>query len=152
MAKRQASRHRLSRADLIARLPRGLRPKLLPDQIRDLSLAHIVNLDAVHRGEASSEILWQMFGGVLTWLTVAERLGQGIDEMQLQHDLMARMLARFVRTGQVTFAAGEYEVARRGVEVMDALAELVDRATALHAAEVSERLVQAIEAKTREAA
>ena len=150
--KRKASRHRPSRAALIARLPRGLRPRLLPDQIRDLSLAHIVNLDAVHRGEASSEILWQMFGGVITWLTVAECLEQGIDEMQLQHDLMARMLARFVRTGQVTFAAGEYELARRGVEVMDALAELTDRATALHAAEVSEMMVQALEAKTREAA
>ncbi|MCR5864681.1 hypothetical protein [Aquincola sp. J276] len=145
-------RRRPTRAELIARLPRAFRPKLLPDQIRDLSLAHYANLDAVHRGEASGEILWQMVGGILTWMRITEQLQRGVDEMLEQHELVLQIVARFVRTGAVTFAPGEYEVARRGVEVMDALAELVDRPTAIAAAEWSELRVLHMEHQAKEAA
>lgn len=140
------SRAHAAKARLVDRLPRGLRPKLPADQVRDLSMAHHVNLDAIHRAEANTDILWQYVGGVLTWMRVAEELGVGHAEMLEQHELALRLVARSVRLGgRPHFAAGEYETARRGVIVMDMLAERVDRRTALAAATWAEIRVQQLE-------
>lgn len=118
--------------------PWQLNTKLHSEQVRDLEMVHIVNLDALASGRAGADVMWQTMGGVLTWLRVAEKLGQGVEEMQAQHALMTDVVARWVRTGQVGFANGEYETAREGVLVMDQLAKLVDRATAVAATNWSE--------------
>jgi hypothetical protein len=128
-----------SKAALAMRLLSRRPPRLAPQQLRDLAMAHIVNLDAIASGQADVEILQQTLGGVFTWQRVAERTGRGVPEMHTQHDLMMDLWARYVRTGAVVFVGNEYELAKTGTQVMDALAELVDHRTALIASEWAER-------------
>jgi ribosomal protein L13E len=128
-----------------------MRPRLLPEQLRDLALAHAVNLDAIAKGEAGSDIMWQMIGGVFTWHRVAEVLGRGVDEMQVQHDVAMRVLARHARTGRVGYSGTEHQQAKAGIDVMDALAELVDSRRAVAAAEWAEAKVRRLEALHNEA-
>ncbi len=128
--------------------PRGLRPHLAPDQVRDLGLAHVVNLDAIARGEADEAILWQWVGGILTWSRVAELLEVGGSEMREQLELADRVIERYGRTGRVGFSGQDYTAARDGLRVMDRLAEIVDRPTAVAAAEWSERRTNQLQAGT----
>jgi hypothetical protein len=46
-------------------IPRWLRPRLATEQLRDLELVHLVNLDAIARGDADEQTLWQVVGGVM---------------------------------------------------------------------------------------
>lgn len=121
--------------------PPGLRPKLTREQILDLALAHITNLDTIARGEADETVLWQVFGGGLTWLRIAERLQLGVEPMREQIGLCERLAERFERTGRVAFTGPEYQHAKQHVEVMDELARLVDRHVAVEAADWSEATV-----------
>lgn len=145
-------RRPLSRAELLARMPAGLRPKspsLCPDQLRDLSLCHNENLDAILRGQAEPSMLWDYTGGVLTWWQVSRILGVGEPEMNLQLEVATRLVERYGRTGRVLFDGPDLQLARDGVVVMDLLAGEVDIATASAAAEWSEReinrMAQAVE-------
>lgn len=133
-----------------AALPRGLRPKLLPDQVRDLGICHLENLDAVATGDATEATLWQVAGAALTWSKVAEMLQLGEPEMHEQLELASTLIARYGRTGRVLFTGTEYQLAKTGVQVMDQLAEIVDKPTAVIAAEWSERQVNALEAGCRQ--
>jgi len=72
--------------------PRGLRPTLSRQQLRDLALAHITNLDDVATGRATAEVMWQMAGGVLTWSRVAERLHMHQAEMTEQMEMLERVI------------------------------------------------------------
>jgi hypothetical protein len=139
------SRKRCHRRVLPALPPRGLRRKLRPDQVTDLALAHLTNLDLISKGEADEEVLWQMVGGVLTWSRAAELLGQGVPEMQAQLELATRVVERYGRTGRVGFTGVEYQAAKLGVDVMDALASAVDEPTALAAAEWGEQQVNRLQ-------
>lgn len=132
------SRKRCHRRVIVPMPPRGLRPKLQADQVRDLAMAHLVNLDAIARGQADVDVLWQWAGGVYTWYRVAQLLGEGEPEMMLQLELSTRVLERRLARGRVIFTGPEYQLAKEGVDVMDALASQVDRATAIAAAEWSE--------------
>lgn len=118
--------------------PIGLRPRLAPDQVRDLSLLHNISLDAIARGEADAGVLEDWAGAVLTWSRVAELREIGMAEMHGQLDLATRVLERYRDTGHATFEPGEYDLARLGVMAMDELAKLVDRPTAIAAANWSE--------------
>ena len=64
--------------------------------------------------------------------------------MHAQLEMAALVAERHARTGRVGFAGIEYQLAKRGVDVMDQLAERVDRATAIAAAEWSEAKVNAM--------
>lgn len=140
-------RRPLSRAELVNRLPRAFRPKLVPDQVRDLALAHVVNLDAIVTGQANEAILWQQVGGTLTWCRVAELLEMGEPEMARQLQLLERLIERYRATGVVAFTGPEYQLAKQGVQVMDLLATLVDRPTAIEAANWGEdRMNQMVQA------
>lgn len=123
--------------------PRGLRPKLTDDQRQDLGLAHIVNLDTLARGEADEGTLWEWVGGTLTWSRVAELLQVGVDEMKAQLELVTTVVERYGRTGRAVFTGPEYQLAKAGVGFMDDLAAIVDRATAIAAADWSEARCQA---------
>ena len=140
------TRKRCHRRPVLPLPPRGLRPRLLPDQVRDLAMAHTVNLDEIAAGRACAEVMWQTMGGVLCWQRVAEQLGLGVDQMDEQHSLMSAVIARHASTGRVAFAEGEYDTARQGVMVMDMLAERVDRITANQAADWAERRCHALQA------
>lgn len=134
-------RRRLTHAELLDRMPRAFRPKLAPDQVRDLAVVHLENLDAIANGEGTPELMWQVAGGIFTWHRVAEKLQAGVPEMTALLDLVERLIERFKRTGRVGFSGTEYQLARHGVDYMDQLAEIVDRRTAIEAAEYSERLL-----------
>lgn len=122
-------------------LPRGLRPKLTGAQVTDLALAHIENLDTIAKGAATADTLWQWVGGVLTWSRVAEMLKAGELEMTAQLDLVASIVERYGRTGRIVFTGSEYQLAKDGVGYMDDLAAIVDKPTAILAAEWSEAAV-----------
>jgi hypothetical protein len=127
-------------------IPRGLRPRLKADQLCDLALCHVVNLDAIASGSAEPSILWDMVGATLTWFHVASLLDLGIDEMTLQLEVSTRLVERFGRTGLVRWSGTDYQLAKRGLIVMDELARVVDRHTAIVAAEWSETEVNRIAA------
>lgn len=123
------------------RVPPWLR--LTRDQVRDLTLCHHSNLDAIARGEADADLLWQWVGSILTWSKVAELNGLGIPEMAAQLGLAEGVITRFRRTGRVGFSGAEYQGAKDGVDVMDALASETTKAKAIEAANWGEKRVQA---------
>lgn len=133
------SRKRCNRRSVTPLPPRGLRAKLDQSQVKDLSLCHLVNLDAIATGTADAGLLWSFCGGVLTWSRVASLLKVGEAELSLQLDLALAVVERFKRTGRVGFSGPEYQLAKEGVGYMDDLAAIVDRPTAIAAAEWSEQ-------------
>ncbi len=134
--------------------PPGLRPKLNRGQVRDLGLAHLANVDAIARGAGTPEILWQHLGGALTWLFAAELMSarnpepfaEALRAMQAATVACQDLAQRYKRTGRVAFTGPELQMAREAVEWMDALAEVVDKDVAIQAAEMSEHLVNHLEA------
>ena len=142
MTRRHRRTHRpVDRAALIARLHRGLRPKLDRSQITDLALAHTTNYDLIRTGQADEAVLWQWVGGMLTWHRVAELLELGVSEMHAQLLLAEAVLQRYGRTGRIGVSGPELQTAADGVLVMDQLAQVVARATAIQAADQAEALV-----------
>lgn len=138
-------RHRpMTQADMVNSLVRRLSPKLGRDQVRDLSLVHHINLDSLRDGSADAALMWQWFGGVLTWSKAAELMGRGVEKMHAQAALCVRVADRYRATGQVTLTDDEYALAVAGVIAMDDLAGRVDRATAIVAAEWSEARINRI--------
>ena len=122
--------------------PRGLRPMLDSQQQRDLDLVHHVNLDAIRCGDADEATLWQVVGGVLTWLYVAMRLQRGMAEMDAQMALVTRLVEHYRDAGRIEFIGSDYELAKTDVLVMSALAAAVDQPTAIAAATWSEMRVE----------
>ena len=140
-----AMRRRIPRptdkSHLIARLHRGLRPRLARSQITDLALAHTTNHGLIRTGQADEAVLWQWVGGMLTWYRVAVLLGLGEPEMRAQLELAEAVLQRYGRTGRIGFTGPELQAGADGVNVMDQLAQAVDQPTASRAADWSEALV-----------
>lgn len=124
--------------------PRGLRPMLLPSTQRTLEIYHLQNLDAIARGQATNDTLWEWAGGVLTWARVAEVLGVGLAEMNEQLELATAVLDRFRATGRIGFTGPQYQLAKTGVMVMDQLACQVDQAAAEAAAAWSQAQIDRI--------
>lgn len=143
-------RRRLTDGELLDRLPRGLRPKLRRDQLRDLAMAHVQNLDAVATGQAEPALLWDYVESTLLWLHVARLVNAGEAEMQEQCDMVTRLIDRWKATGRVDFAE-DIELARDGVVVMDQLARLADQKQAVEAAQLSEVAVLQIKAQAAQA-
>lgn len=131
----------VDKSHLIARLHRGLRPKLDRSQIVDLAVAHNTNHGLIMRGQADEAVLWQWVGGMLTWYRVAVLLGEGEPEMRAQLELAQSVLQRYGRTGRVGFSGPELQRSVEGVQVMDQLAANVDQPTAAAAADWSESLI-----------
>ena len=135
-------RKHTNRKRIVPLPPRGMRPLLDAGQRRDLGLVHMVNLDTIARGEADEATLWQVVGGVITWSRVAEALMRGVAEMEAQLALTTRLVEHYRDTGRIEFVAGDYELAKTGTVVMDLLAEMVDRPTAIAAAVWSDQRVE----------
>ena len=131
-------RKHCTRRAIVPLPPRGLRPRLTRDQVRNLGICHIANLDAIAGGRGTEDLLWQIVEAALTWSRVAEKLGAGEPEMVEQLALVTSLVTRFERTGKVVFTGPEYQLAKVGVEVMDQLSEIVDRPTAVDAVVWSE--------------
>lgn len=133
MTRRLPPHLRSNKAALIARLPRGMRPRLTRAQIVDLALVHHVNHDAICAGAATPATMWKWAEGALTWSRVAELLGAGEDEMAQMLLTVEAVIERYKRTGRVGYSGPEMQAAAYGVQVLDALAEAVDAATVLRA-------------------
>jgi hypothetical protein len=136
-------------------VPPWLRPRLSASQQLDLGLVHWQNLDQIAKGQGTPELLWQVFGGTLTWWRVADllhRRNRGYEpallEMRAQLEVALRLAERFKASGRVVFTGEEYTLAKRGCDVMDALARTVDQPTAVAAAQWSEARVVAMTATT----
>jgi hypothetical protein len=147
-------RKRTRRRIVVPMPPPGLRPRLAPDQVLDLGLAHWQNLDALAKGEGTVDLLWQVVGGVLTWSRVADLMAArnasyapAVDELRAQLELATRLVERYGATGRVLLTGPDYQLAKRGAQAMDELAAAVDRPTAIAAAEWSEAKVNELAAK-----
>lgn len=149
--RRQPTKAELLDRMRIAQALRSPKP-LRPDQLRDLSLAHHVNLDAVCSGQADPSILWEFIEAVLTWWKAAQMLQIGVAEMDVQLEVASRLCERWSRTGRVLFDGCDMQLARDGVAVMDQLAALVDTRTAWAAAAWSEIEVDRLENAARQLA
>lgn len=134
-------RRQPTKAELLDRMRvsqalRSTKP-LRPDQVRDLSLCHHVNLDAICSGQADTGLMWEFVESVFTWWKVADMLQAGVPEMEVQLEVATRLCERCRRTGRVLFDGADMQLARDGVAVMDQLAELVDTSTAWRATQWS---------------
>lgn len=121
--------------------PRGLRPRLPPEQLTTIGIVHMTNLDDIAKGRGTEEVLWHVVEAAFTWSRVAEKLQQGHADMAVQLELATRLVERYGRTGIVAFTGLEYQVAKLGTQVMDLLTEMVDEHTAREAALWSGRQV-----------
>jgi hypothetical protein len=142
-----------SKTELIARLSPGLRPKLVRDQLVDLALVHHSNFDLIAKGKGTHQLLLDYAASVLTWSFVADALvkrelitADAVDLMTEQVLMVERMVARYGRTGRIAFDGPDLQRGKEGLDVMDELARLVDRPTAVAAADWSEMRMAEMEA------
>lgn len=132
--------------------PKGLRrppDPLWPETRSALAIAHMQNLDLISRGTASQDEVWHLVEQALTWSRVAQLLGQGEPEMTEQVTVATQVVQRYQRTGRVGFSGLEYSAAKRGIDVMDELARLVDQPTASQAVAWSEGQVARLRPNVR---
>ena len=139
-------RCRPTRDELLARMPRAFRPRLTRDQVNELGICHHENHDAIVSGSADWDVMWNYVGSVLTWWRVSRDLQAGLEEMDVQLQVATRLVERYGRHGVVRFDGPDLQLARLGVGYMDDLAELVDKPTAMAAAEWSEAEVNRLAA------
>ena len=111
---------------------------LVADQQQSLSLVSNAMLDEIAHGRGNADHLQEWLGCVLTWSRVAQLLSQSEADMAQQLNLVSRLIERQQRTGRVIFLGPDYQLAKEGVIVMDALASIVDQRTAVAAAIWSE--------------
>jgi len=140
-------RKRCTRRPVTPLPPPGLRQKLSREQVRELAHLHYGNLDLMARsGMATPNILWELMASTLTWSRAAELSGLATEDMHAQIDLMTAVAQRYRDTGRIGFSGYQYQQAKAGAAVMDALAETVDLHIAKAAADWSEQRIAAITA------
>lgn len=83
--------------------------------------------------------LYQWIGGVLTWHYASRLVHQHEADMDEQLALARTMIRRHHVDGKIGFTGPEYQLAKRGVEVMDALADVTPKVKAIEAANRSEK-------------
>ena len=140
-------RKRCHRRVIVPMPPRGLRPKLAGDQVRDLSICHHINLDAIARGTADEQTLWDWVESIFAWTFVAQQLAEGEAEMAQQQQLATEVICRYGQVGRIVFRGQEYQLAKLGVLVMDKLVEKVDLPTAVQATAEARRRLDQLSAK-----
>ena len=143
------SRKRTRRQVITPMPPRGLRPMFTRSVLTNIALAHNETLDEIAKGGASEATLWHMVEAAFTWQRVATVLGVGEPEMLLQLQLATQVVERYRDHAVIAFTGPEYQMAKLGVQVMDALAEEVDEATAKAAAAWSNAKLDQLVAQAR---
>jgi hypothetical protein len=123
---------------LYQRLPRSQRTSL--------GLVHVENVAQLCGPSPTPELLWKWAGGLLTWSYVANKMGVGVPELDLQLQLSTTLIRRFAATRVVQLRVEEKALAKRGAPICDALAAEVTVALALEAAEWSEWQIERITA------
>jgi hypothetical protein len=138
-----------TRAELLAKMPRGLRPMLERDPIRNLALIHVQIVDDIAAGRGTEQTLCDYTEALLTWSRAAQLTGDGVPEMDRLLALGARLVERFKGTGRVEFIGDELAVAQHGSAVMDAISQRVGRETSQMAAMWSAAKLAALAAGAR---
>lgn len=128
------------------RLLRGLLPKLSPDQVTALAIAHHTHVDLVASGKGTIDTLWEMAAAALGWSRVAQVLQVGEPEMARDCAVIDSLIKRFERTGRVVYTGPELQTARQGLEAVDQLARLTDLPTAIEAVNWAEDRINAARA------
>lgn len=144
------TRKRMRRQVVTPMPPRGLRPRFARQVLTHIALAHIETLDEIARGGATEATLWHMVEAAFTWQRVAQVLRVGEPEMLQQLQLATQVVERYRDCGRIAFTGPEYQLAKLGVQVMDALAEQVDEATAKAAAAWSNAKIDQLVAHARQ--
>lgn len=117
-------------ADVLEPLPAG--------DVLSLQIAHADTLAQILSGRGTAQTLWDWVANVLMWSRAADLAGLGQDEMAEQLQLCEDLIARWRRTGRVGFDGLGLQLARHGVDLMDALARQVPLGIARAAAHWSE--------------
>jgi hypothetical protein len=130
-------------------VPRAMRPRLDRSSVATIGLMHIQHLDAIATGKADVHTLMDLTESVFTWSRVSELLQVGVPEMHEQLELVARLLERYIATRRIVFTGVEYQLAKEGVQIMDALAAEVDLDTANEAAMWSTARLEVLKAQER---
>jgi hypothetical protein len=98
------------------------------------------------KGQGDESLMWQLAEQALLWSRVAELTGQMQVDMRQQLEVVASVVRRFGTTGRVGYSGAEYQTAKACVDVMDQLAEMVDKHQAVAAALWAERALQDLRA------
>jgi hypothetical protein len=106
--------------------------------VLSLEIAHIDTLHQLANGRGTAQTLWDWVANVLMWSRAADLTGLGQDEMREQLQLCLELIARWRRTGRVGFDGPGLQLARHGVDLIDALARQVPLGIARAAAHWSE--------------
>lgn len=120
--------------------------------VLSLEIAHADTLAEIAKGRATAQTLWDWTANVLTWSRAADLAGLGQEEMGFQLHLCLDLIARWKRTGRVVFDGPGLQLARHGVDVMDALARQVPVGIARAAAHWSEDQLARMRADNNETA
>lgn len=120
--------------------------------VLSLEITHADTLAEIAKGRATAQTLWDWTANVLTWSRAADLAGLGQEEMGFQLQLCLDLIARWKRTGRVGFSGPGLQLARHGVDVMDALARQVPVGIARAAAHWSEEQLARMRADNNETA
>jgi hypothetical protein len=131
-----------SLADSLQPLPAG--------DVLSLEIAHVDTLDQIATGRGTAQTLWDWVSNVLTWSRASDLMGVGQDEMTFQLRLCMDLIERWKRTGRVAFDGPGYQLAKHGVDVMDALARQAPVCVAREAALWSEEQLARMRAENDE--
>lgn len=126
-------RPRLTRDQLLQRAQRAFPVRMGRGDLINCAIAHIDTLNDIASGRGTYAALRDWVSNVLTWHHAAEAMGLGVGEMAEQLQACLLLIDRYARTGRVAFDGPDYQLAKRGVDVMDELARQVPRAIALDA-------------------
>lgn len=129
-------------ADVLLPLGRG--------DVLSLQIAHADTLAQILSGRGTAQTLWDWVANVLMWSRAADLAGLGQDEMAEQLQLCEDLIARWRRTGRVGFDGPGLQLARQGIDVMDALARQVPTDIARAAAHWSEQQLARMRADSEE--
>lgn len=129
-------------ADALQPLGRG--------DVLSLQIAHADTLAQILSGHGTAQTLWDWVANVLMWSRAADLAGLGQDDMSEQLQLCLGLIARWRRTGRVGFDGPGLQLARHGVDVMDALARQVPTGIARAAAHWSEEQLARMRAENDE--
>lgn len=96
--------------------------RLSDSQVQDLALCHLVNLDAISKGQGTEATLYQWIGGVLTWHHVSRLVHLHEADMDEQLALARAMIRRHHVDGRIGFTGPEYQLANRSEKLLAQMA------------------------------
>lgn len=139
-ARQKRKHHPLTHAEILAKLHPMARPRLDSDQCRDLMLLHVNNLDALARGDASIDTLFQASAGLITWIAAAKLEGFDTRPGREHAKTLCELWQQSINSERITCTPDQIDVLRAATLWSDAVAEAVSQPNAVRAANQSEAI------------